>query len=560
MANTGFTFNRTYKIIAIVLAGLLVTGVAAVNWAGGKAAEFVKTRAAQQSVLQGKLAIGDVGASFSGQVWAKDIVWTDPAGKLVAKIPRVNISVRLSDILSANLGANSIETIILERPELHLVYYGENGLNVVNLSKIKQAPPSGQPLAPTAKSPSEFRGSIEIEKGLLTITSGKNILKYDSLDSKISYKDFPKVTGTMQAKQNKADFAGKFELLYDQAGNQIKLDVEGRSIALKDFFQMVPVKSNLTVSEGNITTLKVKAQAVEGKPLEVQAEGVFEGIKAETSGISFVGVKGNLKATQNEIQLNDVSGTLNGQPLKADGKINIVKEPFGLNLNLSSNSFKVDALSPGMGIADPLAFTAKITGSPDAPLAKGNFNMPSLKTDQLEITNASGDFDYAGGVVYLRNAKAGVYGGMVAADGTVKLADKSFVFDIEGDGINSTVMTETAIHGPLSFDAHATGVGDPSAAAASGTFSIANGDFAGIPFRHMTGEFSKLGKNMSFKNIEVHTAAGIAKTNATIDANGKVKFDMIDMNNLSHRTVVENAVNEVKKNQKKLLDGIKKIF
>ncbi len=558
MATGGFTLNRTHKMIGAVLAGVLVLALIGINWAGGKAANFVKEKAAQQTFLKGKLSIGDVGASFSGAVWAKDIVWNDPSGKLVAKIPRINISVRMSDILSASLGAQSIETIILEQPELHLAYDEKTGLNVMNLVNIDE---KAKDKKEEAKKPPAFRGVIEIEKGFLEIVSGKNVLKYEGLDSKISYKEYPKVTGTMQAKQNKADFAGKLELLYDAAaGDKLKLEVEGRSIALKDFFQMIPVKSNLKLSEGSIPVLKAKAELIGQKPLQMQAEGNFEGIKADTDGISIAGVKGNFKGSQDEVELSGLTGTLNGQAVKVDGKVNISKDPYVLNLNVSSDSFSPEALSPGLGIKDPLSFKANIAGTPDNPLAKGNFNMPKLRTDQMEIVDASGDFNYAGGVVHLTNARAGVYGGIVTAVGTVKMADKSFVFDLHGSGINSTAMTETKIHGPLSFNAHATGVGDPNAAAANGSFNIGKGDFAGIPFNLMKGNFSKLGSNMSFSNIEVHTLAGVAKTNATIGADGKVRFDMIDVSDLSKKNVLENAAEGIEKERKKVIDGIKKIF
>ncbi len=560
MVRTRLSFSRTHKIIAAVLAGLLLASVLMISWAGSKAADFVKEKVASQTFLQGNLRIGDVGASLSGDVWIKDVTWHDPAGTLIAKIPRLNISVRFSDILSASLGAGSIETIVLERPELHLVYSEKDGINVVKLVNLDDRRSAAEKEADKSKEPTKFRGDLEIDKGTLEIISGKNTLKYESLDSKITYKDYPKVTGTMQAKQNKADFAGKLEMLTEKDSSNIKLEIEGRSIALVDFFNMVPVKSNWKVLEGTLPSLKARAEIIGKNPLKLEAEGNVEGLKAETEGLIIDGVKGNFKGNQEEINLIAFTGNLNGQPIKVDGKVITSSDPYKVNINAASDSFKLDALSPGMAINSPLSFNANITGASDNPVATGSFSIPSLKTEQLEISNARGDFTYAGGVLRLMNASGGVYQGVVNAVGSVKLSDKSFVFDLVGSGINSTAMTETKIRGPLSFNAHVTGVGDPNAAAANGRFEIGRGDFAGIPFNLMRGNFSKLGSNMSFSNIEVHTLLGVVKTTGGLDANGRIRFDMIDVNNISKNSIVDNVAGSIKKEQDKVTSAIKKLF
>lgn len=552
-----FQLNRTHKIIALVIVLLLLGCVGFVNWAGGRAAEYVKEKTSEQNFVQGDLRIADVGASFSGGVWITDITWHDPEGNLILKVPRVDIAVSFSDIFSGDLGGNSVKSIVLENPELHLVYDEKKGLNIVDLINEKEDKEDDKE---KEKREVTFRGDLEMKNALLDIVSGKNKLAFENFDTKISYKDFPKVAGTFKAKQNKADFSGTLEL----AEEDLVLHVDGSAIALKDFFSMVPVESNLTVEEGNITKLTVDAKLLKDKPIQLQVEGDFEGIKAQTDGILFDSVKGNFNGNQNDLNFNNITGNFNEQAVSFNGKIDIKDELPKLDLKIASESFKINALSPGFGMDESLSFNAHITGTSENPKAQGDFSLPSLRTDQLELVNISGNFRYAGGSVNL-DGSAGVYGGGVNANGVINLADKSFVFDINGSGLNSTSLTETKLHGPLSFNAHATGVGDPNAAAANGSFVIGKGDFNGIPFNSLTGDFSKVGSSMNFSNIIVNTLAGSIRTTAVIGTDGKVRFEQIDVNALSKEEIVDKAKSDLadkinEKTDSKLGDTLKKLF
>lgn len=561
-----FNFGKTQKIILAVLVALVVLGGAFISWAGSKAADYIKEQVAKQEFLKGELKISDVGASLNGDVWISNITWHDPEGKLVAQVPRLNVSVRLNDIFGDGLGANSVEMITLMNPELYLTYSEKDGLNVANLvNVVPEEDEKGKKEKPEKIDTKKlFRGIFAIESGLLQIESGKNKLVYESLNTKLSYKDLPKVVGTLQAKQNKADFVGNLEINYTEKGEQIKLSAEGRSILLTDFFDMIPVESNLKIVGGSIPILKLSVEIDEDKPLKMQASGNFADFAAQTEGIKIATLNGSFNANQDEVVFTDITGTLNEQPVQVNGKVIIKDDPYKLDLHVQSTSFKLSALSPGMSINDPFAFNADITGTPEKPKAKGNFSAAAINTDQMQIVNASGKFSYDDGVVKLDDTSGGVYGGSVSANGNMKLADQSFAFNLRGNGINSTAMTDTNIRGPLSFSAYATGAGDPGAAAVDGNFVIGKGDFNGIPFNSLTGNFSKRGSIMSFSNVVVNTFAGSIATKATIQSDGKVRIESIDVSKISEEqakeSVKEKVKDEIEKGKDKISDALKKIF
>lgn len=549
-----FQFNRTHKIIAVVIVLFVVGCFGFVNWAGSKAAGYVKEKISNQDFVQGNLQVKEVGASYSGGVWLSDITWYDPEGKLVAKIPKITVAVSFSDIFSGNLGGNSIQSIVLEKPELYLSYGEKDGLNVIDL--INEKPDQNES---KDKSTTTFRGNLEINNALLSIVSGKNKLVFEDFTTVISYKDFPNVVGTLKAKQNKATFSGTLSLVDEK----LYVHLDGSAISIKDFFDMVPVESNLTIEEGTVTKLSVDVVLEEDKSMQMTAQGDFEGFKAQAEGIVLDNIKGNLSGNQDELVFNNLTGNFNAQPITLDGKVDIIGEVPKLDLKVASESFQINALSPGFGMSESLSFNANINGTSENPIVKGSFSLPSLRTDQLELVNVSGDFHYNGGSVNL-NGNAGVYGGGVSANGIISLADRSFVFDIVGSDLNSTYLTETNLHGPLSFNAHATGVGDPNAAAANGSFYIGSGDFNGVPFNSLTGDFSKVGSSMNFSNIVINTLAGTVSTTATIGTNGKVQFEQVDLQLVSKEALKEQgkaAVEEaIRKETGKLGDSIKKFF
>ncbi len=551
-------FSRNQKIILASLLSAVVLVFFFVTWAGSKAADYVRKSAKEQTFLKGSLTVGDIGASLSGDVWINDIVWNDPQGKNVVKIPRVNITVRLRDVLSSGLSAASVSSIILEAPELHLDYNEKDGLNI---SRLVEMEPKDKAKEPKDAKPS-FRGTIEIAKGLLQLTSGKNKLSYDNLDCKLSYAEFPKVLGTFQAKQNKATFAGKIELLYKDKEADIRVDLDGRTILLKDFFDMMPIQSNFTVDSGSIDNLKTVVEIGSDKKLNISAQGNFTDLKAQAKeqGIIMSGFKGSFSLQKGIVSFTNITGKLNDQSVTINGNVDINNEPFKLDLKIASNAFKISALSPSLGITDGIDFNAQITGSAMEPIAKGSFNAPSIKTDQLDATNVKGNFAYDKGVVRLTDASANVYGGTVNLTGSVTLADKSFNFFVNGSGLSSSSLSSSKIKGPLSFSANAKGTSADNSLLVSGNFAIGSGDFNGIPFNSMTGNFTKNANAMNFSNLVINTLAGSITTTATLDSNGKVSIQAIDASNISKENIKQNITNQINQEKQKITNALKKIF
>ena len=174
--------------------------------------------------------------------------------------------------------------------------------------------------------------------------------------------------------------------------------------------------------------------------------------------------------------------------------------------------------------------------------------MDKLEVAPLVATGINGNYNYTNGLVTLTNTYANVYSGTLGVSGTVEAATKNFALHLSGSGMDSTAVTETQISGPLSFEADANGTGSADSAVASGTFTIAPGNFAGVPFNSLAGNFSRVNGVMTFSNISIGTPLGSFTSNAVMNSNGKITFDKmseVSLNLPTKEEVRENVRQQV---------------
>jgi hypothetical protein len=524
------------------------------HWAGGQAAQFIKGKIAAQDFLAGSVRVNEVYASFSGDVLMSDIVWTDPYGALVARIPQLVLSVRLRDLIGEGLDTASVETIMLVEPQLYLTYEERRGLNVLHLLKIKER----EEKTGGAAADRPFRGSLEIEKGLLSVKAGDAAFDLDNLDAKLTWQGFPQVAGAMRGKRNKADFTGQLTADYSGEFPRLTLILEGRSIAVDDLWPPQSSQAGVRLSAGVLDELRVEARMADGRPAHIEAKGRFSAIGGQAEGLSFDQFQGAFAADAAGLAVTGAQGRVNGQQITAEGRLDLTEEPYRLAFKVKSDGFALNALSPGLTITDPLVFEAAVTGNLTEPAARGNFSAARIKTDQLELFDGRGDFFYENDLLRLSNARAVVYEGTAAAEGTVRLSDKTFNFFVRGSRLSSAALTETELRGPLSFEARVSGTAE--AARAAGNFAVDRGDFNGLPFTLLTGNFVKQGEDMSFSNITINTLAGTVHTDAMATSGGKIKFGEVDITAASKEPAQKNVREELEKNAGKLADKLKKLF
>ena len=445
---------------------LIILGTLAVHVAGNKAAGFVNEMADRQTVLQGKLQIGHFSASVSGNVVFENVVWTAPDGKKLAEVPEMNVSANLFDILKGSFGINSINSISIEKPQFAVNYTDKDGLDIINYINFSDKDDE-----------TPFRGMVEITDGALALDMNGQKLDFSNVEMQANLKEFPDIKFTLQGKNGDADLIGSIDKVYDD----VTIGAE----------KVLPSFGELSITGGVINGAKLAAGLHDAK-WNLNLDGSLSGVAGKALGYNITDGGGSFAIDNNAASFTAVKGKVEGQDVNMDGKILFQKQGMPTyDLNVAAPSFRVDAVSPGLGITDSVNINGKVTGPIDAPVINGSFTMDKLEVAPLVATGINGNYNYTNGLVTLSNTYANVYSGTLGVSGTVEAATKNFALHLSGSGMDSTAVTETQISGPLSFEADASGTGSADSAVAGGTFVIAPGNFAGVPFNSLSGNFSR---------------------------------------------------------------------
>ena len=539
--------QRKHKIAGGVIAVLIIVGTLAVHVAGNKAAGFVSEMADKQTVLQGKLEIGHFSASVSGNVVFEDVVWTAPGGKKLAEVPVMNVSANLFDLVKGDFGINSINSISIEKPQLAVNYTDADGLDIINYINFSKEEDS---------EPTEFRGMVEIEDGALALDMNGQQLAFDNVQMQANLNEFPDIKFTLQGKNGEADLIGSIDKKYDD----VNIGAEVKNLQLTELMKVLPSFGELSITGGVINGAKLTA-ALSDSQWKLNLDGSLSSVAGKALGYNIADGSGSFAIDNSAANFKDVKAKVEGQDVSMEGKILLPKTGVPTyDLNVAAPSFRVDAVSPGLGVTDSVNINGKVTGPLDSPVINGSFTMDKLEVAPLVATGINGNYNYTNGLVTLTNTYANVYSGTLGVTGMVEAATKNFALHLSGSGMDSTAVTETQISGPLSFEADATGTGSADSAVANGNFTIAPGNFAGVPFNSLTGNFSRANGQMTFSNITIGTPLGSYTSNAVMNSSGKITFDKMSEGSFTAPTKEEVRENVRQQVGGTVKQGIGKLF
>lgn len=539
--------QRKHKIAGGVAAVLIILGTLAVHVAGNKAAGFVNEMADRQTVLQGKLEIGHFSASVSGNVVFENVIWTAPNGKKLAEVPVMNVSANLFDVLKGSFGINSINSISIEKPQLAVDYTDKDGLDIINYINFSKK---------EDEKPTEFRGMVEITDGALALDMNGQKLDFDGVEMQANLKEFPDVKFTLQGKNGDADLIGSIDKVYDD----VSIGAEVKNLQITELMKVLPSFGELSITGGVINGAKLTA-GLHDAQWKLNLDGSLANVAGKALGYNISDGSGSFAIDNSAAVFTGVKGKVEGQDVNMDGKILFAKQGMPTyDLNVSAPSFRVDAVSPGLGVTDSVNINGKVTGPIDAPVINGSFTMDKLEVAPLVATGINGNYNYTGGLVTLSNTYANVYNGTLGVSGTVEAATKNFALHLFGSGMDSTAVTETQISGPLAFEADASGTGSAESAVANGTFNIAPGNFAGVPFNSLSGNFSRANGQMTFSGITIGTPLGSFTSNAVMNSNGKITFDKMSESSFTAPTKEEVQQNVREQVGGAVKQGLGKLF
>ncbi|MDR2006719.1 MAG: hypothetical protein LBP78_05690 [Acidaminococcales bacterium] len=365
-------FSRKQKITAVAVLGIIIvifTGF--VLYGGMKARGLIKEYIASE-FLVGEFDFGEVSGVFSGDVVIRDILWKDPEGNPVVKIPRTKAYVRLRDILFGNFGINSLRRVELSEPEVYLKYDEKDGLNIFRLLKTSAPNAAGGEKKPgdsekgQKQNAAQYKATLEIDNGFTLI--------------------------------NKQRININGEIVFSDEKENINLKINSDKIKID---ALLP---GLGISDELLFTIDAK-----GSLENPEAQGKISMPKLNTDQLALTNLKGSFAFSNGNIKVSDASANVYGGSVKGGG-----------NIKWADRSFEFDAVGSGINSRElsdsldaPVSFSAHISGTSDfnSLVAAGPFVVGEGKAKGIPFTSITGNFYKRGGNMTFSNVKVSTVAG-----------------------------------------------------------------------------------------------------------------------------------------------------
>lgn len=514
------------KIFIGFVVFVLVVFVLLFQFGGRAAEELTKKLLAEQTALQGTLKAEEIQANWSGDVVFKNVVWTGPEGKVIAEMPLATVSVNLFDALLKGGTGASVGDIAIEKPNFFIAYSQKDGLNITNyidfhVDTVKE---DGLITVKKASAETKFRGLMEIKDAKVNLLLEGKPLDFNNVQFQANFKQYPKIKYNLRAKEDKSDVIANIQADQDKTS----ITAEVKNLPLQNIMNVLPQAADLAITEGILPEVKIAADNTNGQ-WTVNIDGKIDGLKGTLINYPVTKGSGKFSADTKAFKFAELNLDMAGQTVIIDGNIYYAEKPKDkptYGLTVSAPNFVIEALSPGLGIKDAVTALGKVKGTLDKPEAEGTFGLDKLKYDPLYITSMSGRFFYKNGKLNIGDAIGNVYAGQINVNGQVDTKTKDFKMEIQGIDLDSAVITETQVEGPLSFKMLALGTADPGSATGAGSFKIDEGKYMLIPFRSIKGTITRQQGKFAFSNIKVDTAVGSFDTHVIVKDNGKIGFDL----------------------------------
>ncbi len=439
--------------------------------------------------INGQLTVESVTLSLSGRIRIQNVSLYDQQGALLAQVPVIKIQYRWSDLTSGSLGLPKIESVTLERGELWLKQANDH-FNWDDLFKKEQ------------DESTPFRSKVELEDGKIHIETPLFSQLLENATGTIDWQNNPEMTISLKGKADQSivnvngqwgeNLPGDFNIQIDT------LDV------LK--FKKLFADTGYSLEAGTIQPLQVAVKQDTKGTLHYQAEGSFSDLKLNGK----VGIQeGQGKFSSDDetgLYFKDLSLLISDQPAQGQGTISWIDNTGTLDFSLTLPDADPAAFVSGITAMRPLALQVQIAGPVAQPYITGNFSLPQISFSSMAVNSVTGNFRYADNKVLLQQVQGTAYQGNLTASGSVMTEDQSYELDVNGQGLNSSQLTDKDVQGPLTFNGRVSGKGET--AVTRGNFSIQEGKTYGIAFQKMTGLFVKQGTTTDISGIAIQTAYG----------------------------------------------------
>ena len=263
--------------------------------------------------------------------------------------------------------------------------------------------------------------------------------------------------------------------------------------------------SKLRIEGGSLKNLQVIARNDEKNNLHYQIKGEFLGVNLQGT-VPIRDGKGTFSGDQTGLQFEDLSLLIDGQQAQGHGRIFLENNMAAVDFTLLLPNVDPVSVHSTIAAQGPLALQIHVSGLLAEPIVSGSFTLPQMTVSDMSINTVVGDFHYTTGYLTLQQVRGSAHSGTLFITGSLLTDKGSYELDVNGEGMDSSQLTDKDVLGPLDFTGHTTGQGDTSVT--RGNFIIHGGKVYGLPFQTLTGHFVKHGLTTDISGIAINTSSG----------------------------------------------------
>lgn len=475
--------------------------------------------------LNGRLQVEAIDLSLLGWVKFRGVSLFDEKGTLVAQSSNVSTRYQLSNLSDGKLDLSRIETVDIEGAEVWLEdingYSNWDGLLKDNNDSIK------------------FRGKIQMIHGKVHYKTSLFSQVLEDVNGFFDFQASPNLVIDLKGKTNQALLTLKGNWEKDRP---FTLAIGTDEYDLLNFGNLVAPTSKLRLESGILKNLQIIGENDEQNKLHYQVKGEFQGLNLQGT-IPIREGNGTFSGDQTGLEFQDLSLLIAGQQTQGHGKIFSGTGKETVDFTLSVPNVDPAALSSAIVAQGPLALQVHINGPLAEPVVSGSFTLPQMTVSDMNVNTITGEFQHTTGRLTLQQVQGSAHSGTLFIKGDLLTDEGSYELDVNGQGMDSSQLTDKDVHGPLDFTGHVTGQG--ATAVTRGDFVIHGGKAYGLSFQTLTGQFVKRGVVTNVSGIAIYTSLGtFYPEKLTRDALEKMNYQQVPTSQEALKKIVTDKLLE----------------
>ena len=391
----------------------------------------------------------------------------------------------------------------MDKPSIYLSRAGDGSWNIDKLLDQSQS------------ADLSFSGKISVNDGALTVKMPQGEWQLSAISGQVDFRDKPLMAVRMTARYADAPvkLSGKIS-----RGKGTSLEVDAARFAIADLGPLVPAKWELKPVGGIITNGSMTLNIDQGE-LTYYGEGQMDDVAADVNELPVRHARGLVTFNEQSVHFFGITAEVYDQAVRLQGQITTITTTPVFDLTVAADSFDPTAVDPKIPVIGRVSFVANLSGTTAQPLLAGQVHLAEGVVTGYQLENATLGFTANQQKVTISQFSGDMFGGKVAAAGTIGLSDRAYQLSVQASQIDIATLPEvgSALSGRGDISLTLAGVDSLTAAAMTGSVKIAAGSAGGVPFSNMTGAFTKSGDNITVEYLSAQMEQGTIIAKGTIN-------------------------------------------